>query len=62
MNQNKQDKIQMQKKVQALYRKIKQQRKEDEDKYDNKIGIVIVNICVVLGILVLLLNAFIKEF
>lgn len=52
----------MKKKVQGLYRKIKQQRKEDEDKNDNKIGIVIVDICVVLGILVLLLNAFIKEF
>ncbi|MDM5249695.1 hypothetical protein [Lysinibacillus sp. G4S2] len=60
MSQNKQDKIQMQKKVQGLYRKTKQQRKEDED--DNKIGIVIVNICTVLGILVLILDAFIKEF
>jgi len=50
----------MQKKVQGLYRKTKQQRKEDED--DNKIGIVIVNICAVLGILVLILDAFIKEF
>ena len=60
MSQNKQDKIQMQKKVQGLYRKTKQQRKEDED--DNKIGIVIVNICAVLGILVLILDAFIKEF
>lgn len=50
----------MQKKVQGLYRKTKQQHKED--KYDNKIGIVIVNICVVLGVLVLILNTFIKEF
>ncbi|MGE8001806.1 hypothetical protein ACQKOF_24950 [Lysinibacillus sp. NPDC093190] len=48
----------MQKKVQGLYRKIKQQRKEDKN--DNKIGIVIVNICVVLAILGLILNAFIK--
>jgi len=60
LSQNKQDKTQMQKKVQGLYRKIKQQRKEDKN--DNKIGIVIVNICVVLAILSLILNAFIKEF
>ncbi len=62
----------MQKKVQGLYRKIKQQRREDmdhmndysdmDDLNDNKIGIIIVRICVVLGILVLVLNAFIKEF
>ncbi len=62
----------MQKKVQGLYRKIKQHRREDmdhmndysdmDDLDDNKIGIIIVRICVVLGILVLLLNAFIKDF
>ena len=62
----------MQKKVQGLYRKKKQQRREDMDHMndysdmdefdDNKIGIIIVRICVVLGILVLVLNAFIKEF
>lgn len=60
MSQNKQDKIQVQKKVQGLYRKIKQQRKGDEN--NNKISIFIVNICVVLAILALILNAFIKEF
>ncbi|MGE7692944.1 hypothetical protein ACQKNC_02345 [Lysinibacillus sp. NPDC094177] len=60
MSQNKKDKIQMQKKVQGLYRKTKQQHKEDKD--DNKIGIVIVNICVVLGVLVFILNTFIKDF
>lgn len=69
MNQHKRDKIQMQKKVQGLYRKKKQQRSEDMDHMndysdldDNKIGIIIVRICVVLGILVLLLNAFFKDF
>jgi hypothetical protein len=72
LSQNKRDKIQMQKKVQGLYRKTKQQRREDmdhmndysdmDDLDDNKIGIIIVRICVVLGILVLVLNAFIKEF
>ena len=60
MSKNKQNKIQMQRKVQGLYREIKQQRKEE--KYNSKIRIVIVDICVVLGILILLLNAFIKEF
>ncbi|MCM3721520.1 MULTISPECIES: hypothetical protein [Solibacillus] len=60
MSKNKHDKIQMQRKVQGLYREIKQQR--NEEKNNNKIGIVIVDICVVLGILILLLNAFIKEF
>lgn len=50
----------MQRKVQGLYREIKQQRKEEKN--NNKIGIIIVDICVVLGILILLLNAFIKEF
>ncbi|MBM7663576.1 hypothetical protein JOC25_000032 [Solibacillus kalamii] len=60
MSKIKQDKIQMQRKVQGLYREIKQQRKEEKN--NNKIGIVIVDICVVLGILILLLNAFIKEF
>lgn len=62
----------MQKKVQGLYRKIKQERREAMehlndysdivDIEDNKIGRIIVRICVVLGILVLVLNAFIKEF
>lgn len=60
MSKIKQDKIQMQRKVQGLYREIKQQLKEEKN--NNKIGIVIVDICVVLGILILLLNAFIKEF
>ena len=50
----------MQRKVQGLYREIKQQRKEEKN--NSKIRIVIVDICVVLGILILLLNAFIKEF
>lgn len=60
MSQKKQDKIQKQKKVQGIYRKIKQQSRGDKN--DNKIGVIIVNICVVLAILALLLNAFIKEF
>lgn len=60
MSKNKQNKIQMQRKVQGLYREIKQQRKEEKN--NSKIRIVIVDICVVLGILILLLNAFIKEF
>ena len=50
----------MQRKVQGLYREIKQQRKEEKN--NSKIRIVVVDICVVLGILILLLNAFIKEF
>jgi hypothetical protein len=62
MSQNKQEKIQKQKKVQGVYRKIKQQSRGDKDKNDNKIGVVIVNICVVLGILLLVLNAFIDDF
>ncbi|MBM7665936.1 hypothetical protein JOC25_002429 [Solibacillus kalamii] len=60
MSKNKQNKIQMQRKVQGLYREIKQQRKEEKN--NSKIRIVVVDICVVLGILILLLNAFIKEF
>lgn len=50
----------MQKKIQVLYRKIKQQQKENKD--DNKFAIDFVNICVLLAILVLILDAFIKEF
>ena len=60
MSKNKQEKIQLQRKVQGLYREIKQQR--NEEKNNSKIRIVIVDICVVLGIIILLLNAFIKEF
>lgn len=63
MSQKKHDKIQKQLKVQGIYRKIKQQSRGDkDDKNDNKTGIIIVNICVVLAILALILNAFIKEF
>ena len=63
MNENKKDRIQKQKKVQGLYRRVKQQQNEDiDEKGNNKVVIVIVNLCVGLGILVLLLNAFIKEF
>lgn len=70
MSQN--DKIQKQKKVQGLYRKTKQQFRENkdymndyngmDDSGDNKIGKVVVSICVVLGIIIIILNAFIKEF
>lgn len=63
LSQNKRDKIQMQKKVQGLYRKIKKQRREDmDDLVDNKIAIIIVRICVVIGIIGLVLNALIKDF
>ena len=72
MNQNKRDKIQMQKKVQGLYRKKKKQRREDmdhmneysdmDDLVDNKIAIIILRICVVLAIILLVLDAFIKDF
>ncbi|MCZ8542225.1 hypothetical protein [Psychrobacillus psychrodurans] len=72
MSQNKRDKIQMQKKVQGLYRKKKKQRREDmdhmneysdmDDLVDNKIAIIILRICVVLAIILLVLNAFIKDF
>lgn len=72
MGQNKQDKIQMQKKIQQSYRKTKQMRAEDMDHFndyselndieENKIGSIIIRICVVLGVLVFLLNVFNKEF
>ena len=72
MGQNKQDKIQMQKKIQQSYRKTKQMRAEDMDYFndyselddieENKIGSIIIRICVVLGVLVFLLNVFNKEF
>ncbi|MEI2356713.1 hypothetical protein [Mesobacillus zeae] len=44
-----------QKKVQSLYRKIKQQNREDKN--DNKIGAVIVSICLILLFLLYVLNA-----
>lgn len=72
MTQNKRDKIQMQKKVQGLYRKIKQQRKESmdhmndysdmDDLVKNKFFTIIVWILILLGIIFLVLDAFIKEF
>jgi len=72
LSQNKRDKIQKQKKVQGLYRKTKQQRRENtdymndysgmDDSGDNKIGKIVVSICVVLGIIIIILNAFIKDF
>lgn len=72
MNQNKRDKIQIQKKIQSLYRKRKQEGREEledmdfmydyNDIDDNNIGRIIIRICVVLGILVLVLDAIIKEF
>lgn len=72
MTQNKRDKIQMQKKVQRLYRKIKQQRMKDmkpmndysdmDDLVENKLFTIIVRILVVLGIIFLILDAFIKGF
>ena len=62
----------MQKKVQGLYRKKKKQRREDmdhmneysdmDDLVDNKIAIIILRICVVLAIILLVLDAFIKDF
>ncbi|MFC7684908.1 hypothetical protein [Ureibacillus sp. GCM10028918] len=76
MNENKRDKIYIQKKVQGLYRELKHQRSEDmdhmndynddmvdlNDTENSKIGRIFVEICVVLGILVLVLNALIKDF
>ncbi|MCH7321600.1 hypothetical protein LZ480_06800 [Solibacillus sp. MA9] len=59
MSQKKQDKIQKQLKVQGIYRKVKQQsRGVKDDKNDNKIGVIIVNICVVLAVLGIILKAF----
>lgn len=62
----------MQKKVQGLYRKKKKQLREDmdhmneysdmDDLVDNKIAIIILRICVVLAIILLVLDAFIKDF
>ena len=72
MTQNKRDKIQIQKNVQRLYRKIKQQRMKDmkpmddysdiDDLVENKLFTFIVRILVVLGIIFLILDAFIKGF
>lgn len=63
MNQKKQDKIQKQLKVQGIYRKVKQQsRRDKDDKNDNKTGVIIVNICVVLAILALIVKVFYREF
>jgi len=53
------DRKQQQKKIQVLYKKIKQQQKEDEGV--SKITKVMINICVVLAILFLALNAIIGE-
>jgi len=53
------DRKQQQKKIQLLYKKIKQQQKEDEGV--SKITKVMINICVVLAILFLALNAIIGE-
>lgn len=50
-----QNKNQKQNKVQGIYRKTKRQNREDKN--DNKIGAVIVSICVFLWLLVLVLNA-----
>jgi len=44
MSKSEQDKKLKQNKVQGLYRKIKQQKREDKN--DNKIGTVIVSVCV----------------
>ena len=64
----------MQKKIQSLYREKKRKRIEMDDMHymedysdiegfiDNKIGRIILKICVVLGIFVFLLNVFWKEF
>lgn len=62
----------MQKKVQGLYRKKKKQLRKDmdhmneysdmDDLVDNKIAIIILRICVVLAIILLVLDAFIKDF
>lgn len=44
-----------QKKVQGYYRKIKQQN--NDDKYNNKIGSVIVSICVLIMFLLFVMDA-----
>jgi hypothetical protein len=54
MSQNNQDKKQKQIKVQGLYREIKQNR---DDKNDNKIGAVIVSVCVFIIFLVFVMGA-----
>lgn len=54
------EKIYLQRNIQASYRKKKQLNKQTEN--DNKLAMIIVDICVVLGIIVLYLNAFVKEF
>lgn len=44
-----------QNKVQEIYRKLKQQNREDKN--DNKKGAVVVSICVLLWLFILVLNA-----
>jgi hypothetical protein len=46
MNQDKEEKLQKQKKVQELYRERVQQKREGKD--DNRIGKAFVNLCIVL--------------
>ena len=55
MSQPEQDKNRKQKKVQGLYRRIKQQNRENKN--DNKIGAVIVSICVFIMILLLVMDS-----
>ncbi|MCM3387795.1 hypothetical protein M3649_06570 [Ureibacillus chungkukjangi] len=70
MSQKKRDKLYTQKRIQDLYRKIKQERRENidymndysdmDDSEDNKIGRSIVRVCAVLGILFVVLEKFIE--
>ncbi|WP_409368721.1 hypothetical protein [Lysinibacillus sp. 38-6] len=53
------DRKQQQKKIQVLYRKMKQQQQEDEAV--SKITKIMINICVVLAILFLVLHAIIGD-
>ncbi|MFB6469415.1 hypothetical protein ACE38V_22020 [Cytobacillus sp. Hz8] len=55
MSEDEQNKNLKQKKVQSLYRKIKQQKKEEENV--SRIGAIIVSICVFIVILLFVLNA-----
>jgi hypothetical protein len=55
MYTDEQDKKQRQNKAQGLYRKIKQQKRADKN--DNKMGAVIVSICVLIMSLIFVMNA-----
>ena len=55
MSQSEQDKNQKQNRVQGLYRRIKQQNREDKN--ENKVGAVIVSVCVFIVFILYVMSA-----